>query len=203
MNNNLILCDLEEVIFNISPKVIELLAYERYIGEYTLDKIYNREHYDICEWLKLKEEDINTIYQKYSKDFYTNIKLNTITKGFQIGLDRDNFNLICFSYSNKYLDEYKKECFDYIFNKKAKLVILEDKTTIGEYIKYNNLENFKLYIGNTNSNIINVIEKFSEIKKEYRIPNFNFNHTNKIEKLLLEEYIKSSNSSLNYYQPYY
>lgn len=203
MNNNLILCDLEEVIFNISPKVIELLTYERYINEYTLDEIYNREHYDISEWLKIKEEDINTIYQKYSKDFYTNTKLNTITKGLQIGLDRDNFNLICFSYSNKYLDGYKKDFFDYIFNKKARLNILEDKTTIGEYIKYNNLENFKLYIGNTNSNIINVVEKFSEIKKEYRIPNFKFNHTNKIEKLLLEEYIKSSNSSLNYYQPYY
>ena len=124
MNNNLILCDLEEVIFNISPKVIELLTYERYIDGYTLDEIYDREHYYIYEWLKIKEEDINNIYQRYSKDFYTNIKLNTITKGLQIGLNRNNFNLICFSHSNKYLDEYKKDFFDYIFNKKAKLIIL-------------------------------------------------------------------------------
>jgi len=203
VNNNLILCYLEEVIFNISPKVIELLTYERYIDGYTLDEVYDREHYDISEWLKIKEEYINTIYEKYSKDFYTNIKLNTITKGLQIGLDRNNFNLICFSYSNNFLDSYKKEFFDYIFNKKAKLVILEDKTNIGEYIKHNNLENFSLYIGNTNSNIINVVEEFSEIKKEYRAPNFKFNHTNKIEKLLLEEYIKNSNSSLNYYNPVY
>ena len=203
MNNNLILCDLEEVIFNISPIVIQLLSYERYMKEYTLDEIYNREHYDISKWLKIKEEDINTIYKKYSKDFYINIKLNTITKGLQIGLDRNNFNLICFSYSNKFLDSYKKEFFDYIFNKKANLVILEDKTNIGEYIKHNNLENFSLYIGNTNSNIINVVEEFSEIKKEYRIPNFKFNHIDKIEKLLLEEYIKNSNSSLNYYNPIY
>jgi len=138
VNNNLILCDLEEVIFNISPKVIELLAYERYIDEYALEEIYDRDKCNISEWLEIEEEHLNTIYQKYNKDFYTNIKLNTITKGLQIGLDRNNFNLICFSYSNKFLDSYKKEFFDYIFNKKAKLVILEDKTNIGEYIKHNN-----------------------------------------------------------------
>lgn len=203
MNNNLILCDLEEVIFNISPRVVELLFHERYIGDYSIEEIYDRDRYNIIEWLKIEEEHLNIIYEKYSKDFYTTIKLNTITKGLQIGLDRNNFNLICFSYSNKFLDGYKKEFFDYIFNKKAKLVILEDKTNIGEYIKHNNLENFSLYIGNTNSNIINVVKEFSEIKKEYRAPNFKFNHIDKIEKLLLEEYVKNSNSSLNYYNPVY